>query len=231
MSTTTKKTTTKKKEVLNLHQRLNLVREQLSQPLVKESMVHNQYSAVTHDQITGAVRDLLTKFGISTCHDVETYTRDNNFIVLKGITTYYNVDNPDDKLTLGWYGEGVDRGDKGLGKAWSYGLKYHYAKMFGILSGDQDEVDQHISEYKPSGSGKIANSTVVSTNESSSESQREQIRKLISDVSEFDPDVFDNMMSHFKKEFGISNITDMSRSMADTCIQHLKNKIAQQGGA
>ena len=149
--TTTKKTATKDCDLsqINLHQRLNLVRGDINQPIVKETMVNNQYSAVTHDQVTAGVRDLLIKYRISTCHSQVEYARDGNMGILKGQTIYVNIDKPDDRETFVWFADAVDRSDKASGKALSYGIKNHTLKMFGILSGDEDEVDHFNEEHKP----------------------------------------------------------------------------------
>ena len=212
-----KKPTTKK--VDNLHHRLNAVRLMLSQPLPKESMVHNQFKAVTHDQITAAVRTLLPDHGISVVHNIEQYKRDGNTVILTGSTTYINSDKPEERESFTWVGEGIDRGDKGIGKAWSYGIKYHYAKMFGLVMGDADEVDQHMTTYKPARDDKVTE--VKATPDPSSESQQENVRSLLLQAKEFDADIQSKIFEHYK----IKSLPELNVEQAAQVITILNQKI------
>ena len=53
--------------------------------------------------------------------------------------TWVNSDNPDKKIECPWYAQGVDTaGEKGVGKALTYGEKYFLLKFFNIATDDMD---------------------------------------------------------------------------------------------
>lgn len=57
--------------------------------------------------------------------------------------TWVNVDNPEDTITCPWYAQGVDiAGEKGVGKALTYGEKYFLLKFFNIAT-DKDDPDAY----------------------------------------------------------------------------------------
>ena len=59
------------------------------------------------------------------------------FITFKWI----NAENPEETLTVKWYGQGVDTsGEKGVGKAYTYAEKYFLLKFFNIPT-DKDDPD------------------------------------------------------------------------------------------
>ena len=56
------------------------------------------------------------------------------------VATFYCTDDPEDRLTVTDYGYGIDRQDKGPGKATSYALKTIFTALF-MLKGQPDEND------------------------------------------------------------------------------------------
>jgi len=52
--------------------------------------------------------------------------------------TWVDVDNPSSRVTLLWPGHGADDGEKGVGKAMTYGEKYGLLKFFHIPTDDVD---------------------------------------------------------------------------------------------
>jgi hypothetical protein len=61
------------------------------------------------------------------------------------------MDNPADRFTSEGFGYGTDNSDKGVGKSFSYAVKYALLKTFMIESGDDEEDRQpeEKPEYKP----------------------------------------------------------------------------------
>ena len=55
--------------------------------------------------------------------------------------TWVNVDNPTETLTARWYGQGIDAGEKGVGKALTYAEKYYLLEFFHVPTGDADDPD------------------------------------------------------------------------------------------
>jgi hypothetical protein len=54
--------------------------------------------------------------------------------------TWVNAENPEETITCSWYGQGLDTGEKGVGKALTYSEKYFMLKFFNIAT-DEDDPD------------------------------------------------------------------------------------------
>ena len=65
--------------------------------------------------------------------------------------TWINVDAPTETMTCRWYGQGIDNGEKGPGKAMTYAEKYFLLKFFHIATGDHDDPDVGREEPEPAG--------------------------------------------------------------------------------
>lgn len=70
--------------------------------------------------------------------------------------TWVNGDNPEETLTIDWYSQGQDEGEKGIGKALTYGEKYFFLKFFNIPTDDADpeasdkkRIFKHIEQTTP----------------------------------------------------------------------------------
>lgn len=142
---------------MNIYQKLLEVRKAIPY-LQKESKGH-QYQYVGSSQVLAAVRQKLDELGLYletriSSHNVreETVESEDKYGNKKKTTTYFteldieytwvNVDNPDEKITIPFYGQGVDKaGEKGVGKALTYAEKYFMLKQFNIAT-DQDDPDR-----------------------------------------------------------------------------------------
>lgn len=63
--------------------------------------------------------------------------------------TWINTDNPEETMVCRWYGQGIDNGEKGPGKAMTYAEKYFLLKFFHIATGDHDDPDAGREEPEP----------------------------------------------------------------------------------
>lgn len=54
--------------------------------------------------------------------------------------TWLNAEKPEETITCSWYGQGLDNGEKGVGKAMTYAEKYFLLKFFNIAT-DKDDPD------------------------------------------------------------------------------------------
>lgn len=61
------------------------------------------------------------------------------FLRLKTVYRFVNVDNPADCIDITTYGDGVDSQDKAPGKAMTYGDKYALLKAYKIITGDDPD--------------------------------------------------------------------------------------------
>lgn len=61
------------------------------------------------------------------------------FLRVKTVYRFVNVDNPADYVDITTYGDGVDSQDKAPGKAMTYGDKYALLKAYKIITGDDPD--------------------------------------------------------------------------------------------
>lgn len=131
----------------------------------------NQYKAVGEADVLAAVKPIEAK------HKVYSYPFDREiiensiiitakqdgtesrqqFMRIKTIYRFVDMEKPDDFIDITTYGDGVDSQDKAPGKAMTYADKYALLKAYKIITGD--DPDQNYSEDLKSKSKKITNPT------------------------------------------------------------------------
>lgn len=132
----------------NLYQRILAVMGELDY-VQKEAKKPGgmQYTFVSHDAVTAKIHPLLVKHGIAMLPSVVEFTQDGNRVAATVNVTFINVDMPEDRHTVQFFGYGIDTQDKGPGKAVSYAVKYAMLKTFCLETGDDPEKDD--IEHKP----------------------------------------------------------------------------------
>lgn len=143
---------------MNVHQKLIEVRKVVT--YLQKEKEGSQYRYVASSQVLHAVRDKMDEVGLLlvprvTGHKVTEssieYKDKQTGDVNKRTTTYFteldltmtwvNAENPDEKIECTWYAQGVDiAGEKGVGKALTYGEKTFLLKQFNIPT-DTDDPD------------------------------------------------------------------------------------------
>ena len=141
---------------LNIYQKLIEVRK--SVPYLKKESQGHQYQYTGSSQVLSSVRAKMDELGLLLTtkvigHNLLTETVENKdkYDNLKKTTTYFteldieftwiNVENPEEIITIPFYGQGVDiAGEKGVGKALTYAEKYFLLKQFNIAT-DKDDPD------------------------------------------------------------------------------------------
>ena len=112
------------------------------------------YKAVQEKDVLDAIKPLEEKY------KVYSYPKErkiiDNFILEKetsyGITKnlymriettyeFVNIENPEEKITMISYGDGIDSGDKAPGKAMTYSDKYSLLKAYKVATGDDPDKD------------------------------------------------------------------------------------------
>lgn len=138
-------------KTLNIYQRLLLCMHDLRYIQKDQTKkVNNQYTFVSHDQVTRAVTDVFLKNGIygqvevikEGTEIIQTKNQPESLVTVQVIIQMTNVDNPDEKVRTNGFGEG--QGAKAYGKATSYAYKYAMLKGLGIETGD--DPDQEVEE-------------------------------------------------------------------------------------
>lgn len=144
---------------LNIHQRLLLVATEASYVQKKgRATAGGAYNYAKHDDVMAAVRPALIRYGVgwSITVDPELSSSESAGKTKSGAeqtiwtlwadVTFFNVDKPEDCITVKFVGEGIDMGDKATGKALSYMTKNALLKTFLIESGDEADNEHAGSE-------------------------------------------------------------------------------------
>ena len=117
-------------------------------PMEKEGFNEfNKYPYLTEAQITTKMKELFDKYGVlfhynSVIVDTKEYQGskgDTQFLVTVKIDYAFIDSETEEKLSGIAYGQGADKGDKGIYKAITGAIKYIYLKTFNIPTGDDCE--------------------------------------------------------------------------------------------
>lgn len=130
------------RDTRNIHQRIHAAQRNVGE-IQKHQPSGMKYPIISHDEVTAKVSPALHGEGIIYSSSVVDHGRDGNLTWALVKTTFYNVDNPSDCIESTMLGYGVDREDKGPGKAISYAVKYTLLKMMSKQTGDDPE-NEHI---------------------------------------------------------------------------------------
>jgi len=136
---------------LNIYQRINAVMKKITY-VQKDKAVSGggqNYSAVTHDNVTAQIRQHLVIEGIvvhleqlkgellikrDVKSDIKMHLYSGDYAI-----SFVNIDNPEDRVTVTINAHAADNGDKAPGKAASYATKYAMLKVFSIETGENEE--------------------------------------------------------------------------------------------
>lgn len=134
---------------LNLIQKLIEVRKEVKY-LTKEKQMQSgqKYNYVGAEDVYCSVRTKMDEIGVYLKTEIldasVTHGANNNgsatyFTEVKMQMTWINADDPEDTLVSEWYAQGTDTaGEKGVGKALTYGGKYFIMSQFQIATGKDD---------------------------------------------------------------------------------------------
>ncbi|WP_059050019.1 ERF family protein [Paenibacillus senegalimassiliensis] len=156
-------------EKLNIYQKLLEVRKDVSY-LKKESQ-SSQYSYTGSAQVLASVRKKINEQGLlliprvndkNLITETVEYTDGNKpkktttyFTELSMTMTWVNAENPTETVECPWYSQGVDiAGEKGVGKALTYGEKYFILKFFNIPT-DKDDPDAFQQKHEQKASKEV----------------------------------------------------------------------------
>ena len=139
---------------MNIYQKLIEVRK--SCEYLKKDNKGYQFNFVSSSQTLGTLRGAMDAQGLLLVPNVLDYeVRDHKtskggheyFTILKMKFTWVNSDNPEEIVECLWTGQGLDSGEKGVGKAMTYAEKYFLLKFFNIAT-DKDDPDSHQKKKK-----------------------------------------------------------------------------------
>lgn len=140
----------------NIFQRMNNVRKKIGY-VQKDKAVSTgggSYKAVTHDAVTGMVRNALIEEGVIIVPSVieaifrpkEPDAKQRLYEATYEIA-FVNMDDPQDRIVTRQNAHALDNGDKAPGKAMSYATKYAILKLFNIETGEDEESRYQQEEF------------------------------------------------------------------------------------
>ena len=150
-------------ESWNIFQRLNGITAEMmtvKKNLDVQTSKYSSYKAVSERDILDAVKPLEAKYRVYS-YPYERNIIEKDFLTIKGQngerTQFYiraqvtyrfvNIDKPEEFIEITSWGDGIDSGDKCVGKAMTYADKYALMKAYKISTGD--DPDQEASkEYE-----------------------------------------------------------------------------------
>jgi len=132
---------------MNIYQRINEIRKKVT--YIQKVTAVQTYKAVTHDQVTAALRASMVEQNILILpHLISTKSLDAG-ATSKGTVqvrveaeysfSFINGDEPADGFQVSVSAHAIDTGDKAAGKALSYAMKMVLLKVFTIETGESDE--------------------------------------------------------------------------------------------
>jgi hypothetical protein len=185
-------------QTLNLHQRLLLVMQDVSyvQKDTKVQAGRGSYSAVSHDAVTAKVRPALLKHGVVVTADVIEAHEEQLTVTRKGqggssydqvvyrasvrmAVTFTNADAPDQSLVVHHHGTGEDQGDKAIGKAESYAVKYALLKTLMLETGDDTDKDASIQREAQRSHGPQPNDVLAAFQTAQAATSRDEAMEVL----------------------------------------------------
>lgn len=156
---------------MNIYQRMSAVTKDLetvAKNLMVETSKGKAYKAVSERDIIDAVKPVEIKHGVYSypySRDIiesemleqeSQYGKRTQFYTkLKTVYRFVNVDEPSEFVDITSFSVGLDSGDKGDGKAMTYGDKYALMKAYKISTGDDpDAKASEDTTYTRSGAAK-----------------------------------------------------------------------------
>ena len=143
----------------NIYQKLIAVRK--SVPYLEKANVGYQFKYVSSSQTLGALRKAMDEEGLLLVPKItdivvkdHTTAKDKHeyFTALTMEFTWINADKPEETIVCPWYGQGLDDGEKGVGKALTYAEKFFMLKFFNIAT-DKDDPDSFQKKHDENGNG------------------------------------------------------------------------------
>jgi len=196
------------KQTKNIFQRMVQVMGEVDYVPKESKKVNGQYTYASHDAVKKALHHPMVKAGIYMKSTILEMTQDGNRTDVKMEITFYNIDNPEDRIIVEYRGYGIDSQDKGVGKAISYATKYALLNAFCLETGDDAERD--LIEHKP----EAPKPECIS---------KEQV-KLINGLGEQNPDQLEKILKALKGE-GVNRVEEIPAGIYPRIVKALQKPI------
>jgi hypothetical protein len=171
----------------------------------------HKYNYATESDLTESIRPILQEAGLAFFSNVLDQSREGEFTKVQMEFTLADIETGEVMKSIYW-GEGQDKGDKGLYKAYTGATKYFLMKTFLIPTGDDPEADHSTDERNSKESPKQPGKQQLAT-----EKQLGLINKLLSDVAKAKSTTkeksYESLQKHMKKDMEWYTPADASKAI------------------
>lgn len=154
---------------MNIYQRIDAITAELAvvaKNLTVQASKTSSYKAVGERDIIDAVKPLEHKYGVvsfpvtreilddmtlesETTYNGNTVKKTTFYIKIRTTYRFVNIEKPEEYIETETISDGIDSGDKGGGKAMTYGDKYALMKVYKISTGeDPDQTASEPNKYE-----------------------------------------------------------------------------------
>ena len=218
---------------MNIYQKLIEVRKVV--PYLQKEAKGYQYNYNPSSQVLAAVRDKIDELKLLlipeiVSHAVTTSTtaksNTNYFTQLDMKMTWVNADQPEERISVLWYAQGMDtEGEKGVGKGLTYAEKYFLLKFFNIAT-DRDDPDSRASKREPKEPSAEAARIRNAPQEQATERQTQAIWALVGQTTDGDAETIARVISERFK--GRLQVVKEKNAWEIKCTKAEAGKIIQE---
>lgn len=209
---------------MNLHEKLVAVRKTVE--FLKKEKEGFQFSYVSSSQALGALRHGMDEHGVALIPNV-IWTNLKDHTTKKGEHQYFteiwmeftwvNAEKPAEQIVCRWYSQGIDDGEKGPGKAYTYAEKYFLLKFFNIAT-DKDDPDAQQAPKKTAAPKKDAPKP-------SEKHEPSQQQKMMFALTKEAGMTHEDMKEHIQGHYGAKSSNDLSKEQLSEVIDFLQGLI------
>jgi hypothetical protein len=135
-------------DAMTLHQKLLEVQKTVN--YLQAAKEGHQYKYVGSSDVLAPIRNAMDEQGLLLFAEITSHATEGGkqrFTELGVRFTWVNADNATEREAFDWYGQGLDTGEKGVGKALTYAEKYFLLKFFHIAT-DKDDPDRFQQQHE-----------------------------------------------------------------------------------
>lgn len=209
---------------MNIYQKLHEIYKQVG--YIQKGKQGKQYDYVGSSDVLANIRALIAEQDLQleprilkgSTKDYATKSGTTQILTELDMTmTWVNVENPDEKIELPWYSQGMDlAGEKGVGKALTYGEKYFLLKYFNIATDkdDPDAFQDKIDANKPK--KKITKNQLMEV---------ENLVKEYVALKDLDAEGNNKLIAFILDRYKLEQFEDAYEDTANKLIRYLKDQI------
>lgn len=198
-------------ESWNIFQKMNGITTEMmtvKKNLDVQTSKYSSYKAVSERDILDAVKPLEAKYRVYS-FPYERNIIEKDLLVVKGqngeknqfyiraqvIYRFVNIDKPEEFIEITSWGDGIDSGDKCVGKAMTYADKYALMKAYKISTGDDPDQEASKEYEKPNTAAKKETNAAAKKEPLQSDDLGKNLNEWRSKLNQIGVDVHDPNVS------------------------------------